>query len=207
MNKTTEKRQFVRIVDNIMIAIKTIEEAEKTRQELLDNKEDGHSTIGHQLKSLEDQITSTTQNLSDKMPQTAQIFSLLNRKLNIIAYHMLKKDVENDHQSLEVSLSASGIGFYHHTALKAGDTVALDMFLSPNPYRIITAVKIISVNEKKATHDVPHAHLQEQGQGYYIRAEFEGLSEQDQEILIQHILRRQGQILKQKRLAKEANLS
>lgn len=208
MTKTTERRQYVRIVDNIMLAVQTIEEAEQAQKKLLDAKDANGPTIGQHLKELEDQITIATQSLSDKMPKTTHIISLLNRKLNIIAHHMLRNEINDKHQLTEVSLSASGIGFYYHHPFSSGETIALDLLLSPNPYRIITAAKILTPNtSQQSSQQKPTKIPLRQKSRHYIRAEFVGLCEADQEILIQHILRRQGQILKQKRLASQSILT
>jgi len=195
-----EKRKFVRIPDTLFLAVRTIKEAEQFRKSIEASLESGSpSSIGAQLKSIDDQFSMILHSLGDRVPKTAELITLLNRKINLITHHVLKKEIENDHTEQEVSISAAGIGFSYPQPLPVSEYVAIDVMLTLNPYRIITSARITSC-EAISEDDERSARPEHV---YYIRAEFNALSETDEEMLIQHVIRRQSQLLKQQRLLKE----
>lgn len=201
-NSLTEKRRFVRVSDQIFMAIRTLEEAEVLLNQLKEQgqPEDGSGTpIGHQLKELDNQLSIMLHTLGDKMPNTSKTLALLNKKIDLIAHYILKGEIDDDHKEQEVSISAAGIGFSSDTAFSDGQVIALDIMLQPTPYRIINRARIVSSSKTGS-------ELSSLSPNYFVRAEFENLNEENEEILIQHVIRRQSVILKQRRLTREAHI-
>lgn len=198
MIPTHEKRRFVRINDRVMLAVRTIAEAEKIRQQQKGSPNTSHQnlatkTLGHQLKEIDDQLKLALFQLADKMPKTAATISLLHKKVDLITHHILRNEISEEHKEVDVSLSAVGLGFSHHQPYNPESHIALDIMLSHNPYRIITASRVVSCAANTDDNN------------YYLRTEFMNLSDEDEEIVIQHVLMQQTRQLKQQRLDRESS--
>ncbi len=197
----TEKRRFVRVSDRLLLAIRTTEDAGTQQKQLeaygqLNDKDT--LPICHQVKAIDDSLSLILHKLGDKMPNTSKAIALLNKKLDLIVHHVLKSEIGDEHQEQEVSISAAGLGFSSSTPYICNDLITLDIMLQPTPYRIITQARVVSCNQ--ATDDASLSTPL-----YFIRTEFEHLGKENEEVIIQHVIRRQSVILKQQRLMRETH--
>lgn len=177
---TKERRRFFRIDDEVGLSVyemsdegyggKTIDESEQQ--------------IEHQL-ALERKIRQSLAALRPSAPQVAQALELLNQKINL-----LRHDADTaglSYALTRVNLSACGIAFNHEREYPIGTQLMLNIFLQPQHSLIRVQGYVASV---QTGNDL--------AEPFYTRVDFVGLHNEYQEQLIQHLVQRQGQLLRQK---------
>lgn len=180
----SERRRFFRINDKVGVAYRV----------LTDEEANTHQTGGSNpvdTLSLLSRYENTIEQLLPQLPSPVmkELFTNLNNKINcIIAQLELDSRLIRDvaHRIREVNISACGMAFVCEEAVAEGKLLSLDMVLRPEGNHIATYGKVLDC--------VPH------DSGFYLRLNFLALSPHDQEVLIQHIVKRQGTIIREHRL-------
>jgi len=179
MSNVEERRRFFRITDTLGVAWRTLTEEELGDNDILLNRPvDVYSMLG----SLENKITHKLGQFRIKDPLTAELIELLNQKLNCIANQMEAESVlvqKLAHRMQEVNISACGVGFLVDEQLVIGQTLVLDLALRPSNVHVTCYGKVVGCEAAS------------EGEGFYVRLEFCDIDEADQELLIQHIVKRQ----------------
>lgn len=180
----SERRRFFRINDKVGVAYRVLTDEEaRTRQEQDPQPVDTLSL----LSRYENTIDQLLPQLSS--PVMTELFRALNNKINcVIAQLELDSRLIRDvaHRIREVNISACGMAFITEELVEAGKILSLDMILRPEANHIATYGKVLDCEQIDG--------------GYYLRLNFIALSPHDQEVLIQHIVKRQGSILREHRL-------
>jgi len=84
------------------------------------------------------------------------------------------------------------VSFEHDARLKIGDKIDMDLTLLPTKLHIFTLGEVVGCHES------------EEGLGgWAIRVDFFGMPDNDEELMVQHIVKRQGQLLANRRKNKE----
>ena len=189
-----ERRRFFRINDDVGISWRKLgtEEAKafarQTREQ--SGQFDLASNFDNRIQTLIDACKIQT-------PLAAELIDLLNKKMNFIIQQM---DVDSEliHRiaftQQVVNISACGIAFPCDSALKKNDYVQLDLQLLPSQLQLVVLAKVVDCNK------LPEDQMVD-GQTHFLRLNFDEIGSNDQEMLIQHIVKRQSSQLKQQRTA------
>ncbi|BFM13321.1 hypothetical protein R50072_34740 [Simiduia litorea] len=180
----SERRRFFRINDKVGVAYRVLTDEEaRTRQEHDPQPVDTLSL----LSRYENAIDQLLPQLSS--PVMTELFTTLNNKINcVIAQLELDSRLVRDvaHRVREVNISACGMAFITEELIAAGKVLSLDLILRPEGNHIVTYGKVLDCEAIDG--------------GFYLRTNFVALSPHDQEVLIQHIVKRQGSQLREHRL-------
>ena len=130
-------------------------------------------------------------------PDIAELGNVLNRKIQYVVNHIdlgeeLRKIAQYDLK--QVDMSACGIAFYSDEKLAAGSWVDLELVLKPSNQYLKLLGRTISCEKSSTTHT---------DGAYLLRLDFDGITEDIQEYLIQYIVKRQGALLQASRREKE----
>jgi hypothetical protein len=176
-----ERRRFFRIDDEAEISFKPIsnEEFDAWGGELQEEE-------GEQLAKLETEISIALSKLRSSHPQLAKIGELLNQKINLsINSNSTTQGFIDDGALKPINLSACGIAFHTDQPIEQHQNILLQLKLKPSNVAIITTGKVISTSS-------------EQGKNI-IRVDFQQLTENYQNLLMQHLFQVQGRALKKQR--------
>ncbi len=124
-------------------------------------------------------------------PELGQAIELLNTKFNL-----LKNDADpstRDTKVVRASLSACGVSFRIQEHIKVGAKVYIDMTLLPTDLHVQTVADVVNCRE-----DHHQGNLQSKGE-WELSLEFNHLSAELEELMIQHIVKRQGRMLAEER--------
>ena len=179
MSDFEERRRFFRITDTLGVAWRTLTDDERNNRDSLPNRP---VDVYSMLSSLENQIAHKLGQFRIKQPLAAELLDLLNQKLNCMANQMEAESVlvqKLAHRMQEVNISACGVGFLVDEHVAIDQLLLLDLALHPSNVHVTCYGKVVGC--EAAT----------EGEGFYLRLEFSGLDEADQEMLIQHIVKRQ----------------
>lgn len=175
-----ERRRFFRIDDEVGLSVYELSDEGYGGKTI----DDSEQQIEHQL-TLERKIRQALAALRPSSPQIAQALELLNQKINLLRHD---SDTAGLSYALtRVNLSACGIAFNHEHEYPIGTQLMLNIFLQPQ-HSLIRVQGYVASVQRGDNVDEP----------FYTRVDFVGLHNEFQEQLIQHLVQRQGQLLRQK---------
>jgi hypothetical protein len=185
-----ERRKYFRIDDLLGLSFSLLgaEEAKLFVEEVKQN----NGAIDY-AANFDNRIHTLLDACKVQSPLAAELLDLLNKKLNFIVSQF---DVDQhaspavDYQMTEVNISACGMGFVEARLLQAGQILKLDLRLSPEELTIVTLAKVVACEALD-------------GGLYFLRLSFPQISTTDQELLIQHVVKKQSAQLRQRRRESE----
>ncbi|MEY4588962.1 MAG: hypothetical protein RL497_1038 [Pseudomonadota bacterium] len=172
-----ERRQYFRINDTLGVSYRLIGASKK------------EETFWSSLTALDEQINQLLGGLSKTQPLLGKLLALMNQKLERIANQlMLDGELMQKMASRvgEVNISACGIGFNHSQAVDDNSQVALKLHLLPHDTHVAAEGRVVECKK------LP------EGQ-YYWRITFTRMAEVERDLLIQHLIGRQRQQIREAR--------
>lgn len=192
-NSIAEKRRFFRIDDTISLSYRLIDEQTASAGiKAVNPMLSGRYSMAATLDVLSEQALRIMQKLETQNQDVLELYKVLDAKINLLAQNlMLTRQDDDERISQEVNLSASGIAFHQQESLSIGQYLAIEMYLP-------SALALILVYGKVVQCESLPSGL------YTIGVEYTDIKEQDQELLIKHVVRKQWQQLQEKRAQTES---
>lgn len=186
MDKTLpdDRRRYFRISDNIGLAYQVIT-GDQTDLGRVRSEPVRMSAL---LAEHDTAIVRLLQELRSRDPLVGELAARLNEKINGIVNQLDRATQiveQTAHKIVAVNISACGLGFHSDEPIAPHAQVQLDMVLLPDNKRLLTSARVIA--------------CEPQDNGYYVRMDYVDLGAADQEYLIQHIVKRQGDLLREAR--------
>lgn len=178
-----DRRRYFRINDTVGVAYRVLTDAELASQPVM---ADYALDNGNPVSELDARIDVLLGLLRARDPHAGELIDLLNRKFNYLLnqINLDSKLVQQiAHKVQEVNISACGMAMVSDEELDSGVLLSLDLVLLPLNVHVFTRAIVID--------SMP----MESGSGFHVRMEFTGMETQDQEVLIQHIVQRQSQLI------------
>ena len=176
------QRDFYRIQDRLLMAWRFVE------AEAVTESESALSTVNREL---EEELLE----LHDESPETARVFTLLNRKIELLmSYGQGESDKPTnlggfcDKALVDVSLSGSGMGYFSVTKAEEGSHV--EVILSLESIDVEITVRMIII-ETRISADAENP-------GFWLRGRF--LEDQDKQVdaVVAHVNQRQFEQLQRR---------
>lgn len=176
------QRDFYRIQDRLLMAWRFVE------AEAVTESESALSTVNREL---EEELLE----LHDESPETARVFTLLNRKIELLmSYGQEESDKHTnlggfcDKALVDVSLSGSGMGYFSATNAEEGSYVEVILSLESIDVEITVRMVII---ETRISADAENP-------GFWLRGRF--LEDQDKQVdaVVAHVNQRQFEQLQRR---------
>lgn len=176
------QRDFYRIQDRLLMAWRFVE------AEAVTESESALSTVNREL---EEELLE----LHDESPETARVFTLLNRKIELLmSYGQGESDKSTnlggfcDKALVDVSLSGSGMGYFSATNAEEGSYVEVILSLESIDVEITVRMVII---ETRISADAENP-------GFWLRGRF--LEDQDKQVdaVVAHVNQRQFEQLQRR---------
>jgi hypothetical protein len=185
-NKQEDRRRFFRITDAIGVSYEIIDEGASLSSSAKDKKKKAFVDLQLLINQNDETISSSLKKLKEQQPQAAKAIDAVNKKLDtIIKLFELENNV--DRQSVmpieDASISACGIAFPINENLQKNTKLKLTLYLQTSGDQIEAEGRVIECRE--LSHN-----------NYYLRVEFTSMSNPNRESLIQHIVQRQGVLLR-----------
>jgi len=190
-----EERRFFRLSDTVGLKLFALTDRQFTA--LKDAEEYQKIPTLDKLASLDIQIQQVLDSLTIKRPDVARLGRLLDEKLQHIMEHSefkIRQPATDDFPRKRVDISACGIAFTHDRNLLQGGFVDLELVLPPNRQNLKLLGKIVAC-------EINDSQIERIGASdeYVLRIDFVNVAEEVQEFLIQHLVKRQGALLKASR--------
>ena len=173
MSFTQDRRRFFRIDDQLRLDI---------RRTAAEARERGGDAAVSEMARIDRRIELIINAARVQAPAVAELGELLNEKLNRVL-EMVGMDEElamrMQFPERKVNLSACGLGVTLDLEFRAGEEVEIEMLLAPAETRLRLGARVV------------RCVARDQG-GYLLHLDFTGVRPEEQEVLIQYILRRQN---------------
>lgn len=190
-----ERRRFFRIEDLMHLSYREIDNAELNRKvELLEKGMVEHFMINSSLTAITADMAATLRKVEATDPDVAAYLKSLDRKIDLVGKAFMAEDVSvGENKAAPVNISASGIAFDTEEPLKEGINVELKMLLMPTFTGILTYGKVVGNDKSEVNGKAVNQ----------VRIDFTHLREEDRDMLIRHVIRKQGDMLRERRIARE----
>ncbi|MCU7906311.1 MAG: PilZ domain-containing protein [Candidatus Thiodiazotropha sp. (ex Epidulcina cf. delphinae)] len=186
-----ERREFFRIDDSIQVSYRVI-----TAEELPDSIDDhlygdDRFTVMTRLQAISQHLPAPLHRIEQRDPDVADYLKVLDEKINLLGQSFLAGEQGLlDRPSQSVNLSAGGLAMDITESLQEGDLVEIKLLLLPTYTGVVAYGEVVGVDDStEGGVDYP----------YHIRINFNLIRNSDQDALIRHIMRRQGEMLRQRR--------
>jgi c-di-GMP-binding flagellar brake protein YcgR len=181
-----EKRRYFRVNDTISLMYKTIDEQHIQKHSYVSNDILSSCSLATALEVLNQEAAAMVPRLEKRDPDLFEYLKLLDAKINLIAQSLhLQQDGFTEEDKREVNLSADGVAFSNGYAIQVGSLLELHMLLSSCLALITVYARVVQCK------DTP-------GQPFEIAVEYINLKEDDRELLIKHVIKKQMQQLREK---------
>lgn len=190
-----ERRRFFRIEDLIQMTWRRVDEKELAyKLEMLEKGLVEQFMVSSSLAAISAEMSATLRRIEVKEPDVAEYLKALDRKIDLIGQaFMVDENAEADMHATPVNLSASGIAFYTAEPLEEGIYLEIRMTLLPTTAGVLAYGRVIG-NDAGETVDGPVNQ---------VRVDFEHMRDEDRDMLIRHVIRKQGDMLRERRVARE----
>lgn len=176
-----ERRRFFRLDDEVRLRYQPVTpEQMQTPAATLFPTFDLRSTLANHDTHIEHLLSE----LRVKEPLVAELLSQLNQKYQCLADQVIADKVAvtgETHPVVPVNISACGLSFLSHTMLTVDAYLHLDMILLPGNQRVTCYARVVACDVLGP-------------ESYRWRLDFNQLSNVEQELLIQHLVKRQTQL-------------
>lgn len=181
MAENEERRRYFRIDDEVAISFSLLED---------ESDVDAEENLNQEFHiSLEVQIRHAMGDIRSQTPKIAHVLDLMNQKINLL------RSLEDKHESAPVlkgaNLSACGVAFAWHEPLPINQQLMVNLYLQPHHELIRTQAHVAG-----STKNTDPSALQEDAN--IIRLDFDNMQKNYEEVLIQHVVQRQGYQLRKK---------
>ena len=184
---TQERRRFFRIDDEIAISFHALGEEYGGEDNV-----DSHEFVGLQQEfhvSLEVQIRQAMVDVRAQYPKLVPLLDLMNQKINLL--HASEALVEDAPVLRKANLSACGVAFTWGENLAINQQLMVNLYLQPNHELVRSTAHVAGVDSNP---DYPA----QSDEPYIVRLDFDDMHNAFQEVLIQHVVQRQGRQLRKK---------
>lgn len=197
MNDKTNRRQFFRVDDSLRLGIRPIDQDELARRVAdLEHGVLGNYSVMSSLEAVTAQMAASLRRIESRDPDMAAYLRALDQKMEILGRAFLAQGDELVSQQVQpVNLSAGGFSVHVSQTMPLEQGLEIHMLLFPSFTGLLCYGKVVGCE--------PLSAADEEGNTHELRVEFIHMREQDKEVLIRHVLRRQGEELRARREERE----
>ena len=145
------------------------------------------------LNVLDSKLLLLMENLKQENPTMAAAISILNKKVMVMGSMM--SQASNDGYQVnhleQVNLSANGIAFSTTEKLESDSLLKLELVLVPEYHYSVIYGRVLNSENNEDNNSI-----------YRTSVEFEGINDQDKEKIIQHVMKKQSDDLREQRQSK-----
>lgn len=185
----SERRQFFRIDDDINLFYKKIDVNFMQNSKDLSGEVLRHCSLAAALDILGQESQIIFSRIERNTPDVAEYLKVINSKIDLLSRAVLMEGNDlSEQQSRNASLSASGVAFECEEMLTGGDFLELRLLLTSCLAVIVCYGQVVYCRKNHA--DNPEFP-------YVVGVEYTDMKEQDRELLIKHVVKRQIQQIRE----------
>jgi hypothetical protein len=194
------RRRFFRIDDAVRLSYRALDAAELAEGATrLGDGLGGSFALMATLAAITQRNSVHLRRIEQQSGDLAHYLRGLEQKIDAVARALLLQDAELPAKSEEpVNLSAGGLAIPVRDGLPAGTPLEIRLLLLPSLAGILAFGAVVDCGPPPAGSDYPAGTL-------LMRVDFTHIRDEDRDLLIKHMLRRQGEQLRQLRQAADGD--
>jgi c-di-GMP-binding flagellar brake protein YcgR len=185
ISTTENRRRFFRIDDKVNLQYKIVDEQAALNTNKVNNELLNSSSIVTALDELNQEAKLVMLRVKKIQPEVAEYLKILDSKIDLVAQetirqsnNLLEKNIRN------ANISATGLAFENSEEIKEGELLKIKLLLTSCSAVIIIYGQVIYCR---------NADTKDDSMPYLIGLDYVNINEQDREILIKHVVKRQMQ--------------
>jgi len=183
--KGEDRRRFFRIDDEVNLTYKKVDLQQVSELSHVEDNILGNFSLAAAMDALSQESQLILRRLEKTDSDIADYLKLMDDKIELIARAVLLQETDfSAENTREVNISATGLAFACQEALNAGDFLEIKMLLTSSMAIVITYGKVIY---RKMN------HADDDGYPYVIGLDYVNMKEQDRELIIKLVVKRQMQ--------------
>jgi hypothetical protein len=188
--RTEERRRYFRIEDEIILFYRKVSPEQVARQSDATELAPDCFSLSAELDFLTQESRLLLRRIERTLPEVADFLKTLDKKVNLIAQKILLDESHATRQTTRaVDISGSGLAFDSEKPLETDVLLELKMILPPEFVGVVVHGKIVYCKENAPGDDrLP----------YRLGVDFLSIREQDREMLIRHIFKREMRHLRER---------
>lgn len=191
MPEAGDRRRFFRINDEVDLYYRKIAQQEACEASHIDENVLTGDALPQIMEAVEQEMNGILKRIETAQPEVAQYLKLLDYKIDMLAECLLhQNDLVREKNSYHVNLSASGLAFGSEQVLDEGDFLELKILLPASRALVTTCCRVIQCRQNPS---------HESRYPYVVSVDYMNMKEEDRELLIKHVIKRQlAQLREQK---------
>jgi hypothetical protein len=193
MSTGSDRREYFRIDDSIQVSFREVD-PEELGSHLEALGEESHSdqfTVASQIISMRHESGALLRKISEHSPDIGAYLASMDRRLEILARAFSANKGTVDQQPVKTcNISASGLALHVNEPVKEGVYLEMRLLLMPSYTGLLVYGEVVSCQRQR------HSEGEED---FLIRVNFSHIRESDRDLLIKHVIQRQGELLRLRR--------
>ena len=192
-----DRRKFFRIDDSVSLSFRPVAPADlPARLKSLEEDQSNDFTVVSSLAAISQEMAGIMHRIEVALPDVGRYLKALDSKIDLLGRAFLAGNSDLTEQRARlVNLSASGMAFSTVEALDVGTMLELKLLLLSSFTGILTYSEVVGCEPLDSA---------EGENAFQIRVNFTHMRENDRDVLIRHILKRQSAMLRKQREARES---
>ncbi len=191
-HQTEERRRFFRVEDEIVLVYRPIAPEDMPDPSQFQNQVLDPFSLTSTLEYLTQESHAHLRRIERDNPDVAEYLKTLERKIDVLAQAlMISNNRLVDQPTRKVNLSAAGIAFDADQPIAEGGLLELKMVLPPSLVGIVTFGRVVYCSPCEGE------------KSWRVGVDFLSMREQDREVLIRHVVKRQLALLRERKQVSE----
>jgi hypothetical protein len=197
-DQAEDRRRFFRIDDAVRLSYRVVSEAQLVEGvRRLDQGLGGIYALMSTLAGITQRMSVSLRRIEQHNADVAEYLRALDQKIDALARAFVADESDLAHRPVEpVNLSAGGLAIQVAECIAPGTPLEVRLLLLPSMAGILTYGQVLGCT--------PASGADGDTAGYQMRVDFTHIREQDRDLLVRHLLRRQGEYLRSRGRSGEA---
>ena len=185
-----ERREFFRIDDSIQVSYRQVD-ADAVPTNIDERLQNDRFSVMTRMQAISQHLSAPLHRIEQRDPDVADYLKALDEKINLLGQSFLAEEKELiSEPSRSVNLSAGGLAMDVVEEMSVGDLVEIKLLLLPSYTGVLAYGEVVGSEAIQQPYEAYNHH---------VRINFTLIRPSDQDALIRHILRRQGEMLRERR--------
>ena len=193
MSKPEDRRGFFRIDDEVSLSYQKIDAKQVNDPPAVSDNILNSCSLSTALEMVSQDAALLLRRLDKNIPDVADYLRIIDAKIILLAQAVMMQGFQaRKENTRNVNVSATGIAFKCDEPLKEGDYLEIKMLLISSMAVVVTYGKVVYCKKSKPN-DARHP--------YFVGVDFVNMKDEDREILIQYVIKKQLQQIRDKNQA------
>jgi hypothetical protein len=192
MPEAGDRRRFFRINDEVDLYYRKIARQEAGEASHIDENVLTGDALPQFMEAVKQEMSGLLKRIESAQPDVSRYLQLLDYKIDALAECLVHQhDLDREKNSYHVNLSASGLAFGSEQAMNEGDFLELKILLPASRALLTTCCRVVHCRQNPS-HEPRYP--------YVVSVDYMNMKEEDRELLIKHVIKRQLAQLREQRL-------